>query len=125
MKIAIVTDSTAYIPEKLLIKHNIYTIPLSVVFGNDTFREEIDITTEQFYEKMRSEKELPTTSQPAIGNFVDLFEKLAEEYDEVISIHLSQKFSGTYNAAKSRSEEHTSELQSRGHLVCRLLLEKK
>src|SRR5690625_2058061 len=101
MKIAIVTDSTAYIPEKLLIKHNIYTIPLSVVFGNDTFREEIDITTEQFYEKMRSEKELPTTSQPAIGNFVDLFEKLAEEYDEVISIHLSQKFSGTFNAAQS------------------------
>src|SRR5690625_3376817 len=101
MKIAIVTDSTAYIPEKLLIKHNIYTIPLSVVFSNETFREEIDITTEQFYEKMRSEKELPTTSQPAIGNFVDLFEKLAEEYDEVISIHLSQKFSGTYNAAKS------------------------
>src|SRR5690625_8027623 len=98
MKIAIVTDSTAYIPDDLLTKHNIHTVPLSVVFGNESFREEIDITTDEFYERMRNEKELPTTSQPAIGTFVDVFEKLSEDYDEVISIHLSQKFSGTFNA---------------------------
>lgn len=104
MKIAIVTDSTSYIPEPILKKYNIHTVPLSVVFGEESFREGIDITIEQFYEKMRNEKELPTTSQPAIGTFVDLFEKLSEDFDEVISIHLSKKFSGTYHAAKSAGD---------------------
>ena len=101
MKTAILTDSTAYIPEDLLNKLNIYTVPLSVVFGNESFREDEDITNEQFYEKMRNTKELPTTSQPAIGTFVEMYEKLSKDYDAVISIHLSSKFSGTYGAAQS------------------------
>lgn len=101
MSIAIVTDSTAYIPKKLREKHQIYTVPLSVIFGTETYREEIDITTEQFYEKVARNEELPSTSQPAIGEFVELFEQLKENYDTVISIHLSRKFSGTYDAAES------------------------
>ncbi|MEJ8778797.1 DegV family protein [Pseudogracilibacillus sp. ICA-222130] len=103
MKLAVVTDSTAYIPEDLLEKYNIYTIPLSVIFGEESYREGIDITTEKFYEKVKKEKKLPTTSQPPIGGFVDLFEHLAEQYDAVISIHLSSKFSGTFDAAKTAS----------------------
>ncbi len=101
MKLAIVTDSTAYIPEELLKKHNIYTIPLSVVFGDDTFREGIDITTAEFYKKVKEEADLPSTSQPPIGAFVQLFEELSETYDGVISIHLSKRFSGTFDAALS------------------------
>lgn len=101
MKLAIVTDSTAYIPDELLKEHQIHTIPLSVVFGDETFREGLDITTEEFYKKVQEEEELPTTSQPAIGSFVQLFERLSEEYDAIISIHLSKRFSGTYDAAKS------------------------
>ncbi len=101
MKTAIVTDSTAYIPEPLLKELNIYTVPLSVVFGNESFREDQDITNEEFYEKMRSAKELPTTSQPAIGTFVELYEKLSKDFDAIISIHLSSKFSGTFGAAQS------------------------
>lgn len=101
MKIGVVTDSTAYIPKDLLEKYNIYTVPLSVVFGDESYREEIDISTEQFYEKVKESKNLPSTSQPAIGNFIELFEKLSEKYDAIISIHLSKKFSGTYEAAKS------------------------
>lgn len=101
MKLAIVTDSTAYIPEDLLKKHDIYTIPLSVVFGDETFREGIDITTEEFYKKIREESDLPSTSQPPIGAFLQLFEQLSETYDGVISIHLSKRFSGTYDAALS------------------------
>lgn len=103
MSIAIVTDSTSYIPQDLAEKYAIHMIPLSVIFGNETYREEIDITTEEFYEKVAQEKELPSTSQPAIGNFVDLFEELAKEHDHIISIHLSRKFSGTFDAAKSAS----------------------
>lgn len=103
MKLAVVTDSTAYIPEELIEKYHIYTVPLSVIFGNESYREGIDISTENFYKKVKKEKNLPTTSQPAIGLFVDLFEKLAEDYDAVISIHLSSKLSGTFDAAKTAS----------------------
>src|SRR5699024_1136074 len=103
MKLAVVTDSTAYIPEELIEKYHIHTIPLSVIFGNESYREGIDITTENFYKKVKKEKNLPTTSQPAIGLFVDLFEKLAEDYDAIISIHLSSKLSGTFDAAKTAS----------------------
>lgn len=101
MKLAIVTDSTAYFPEDLRKKHNIFVVPLSVVFGDESYRENIDITSAEFYEKMKHSKELPTTSQPAIGDFIDLFETLAKDYDEIITIHISGNLSGTFEAAKS------------------------
>lgn len=103
MKIAVLTDSTANLPEELIKRHNIYTIPLSVVFGEESFREEIDITTPDFYDRLKNVEELPTTSQPAIGHFVELFETLAKDYDEILSIHISGNFSGTVDAATSAS----------------------
>lgn len=102
MKIAVVTDSTAYMPKELAEKYNISIIPLSVNFGDETYREDIDMTTEEFYQKLKETKVLPTTSQPAIGAFIELYERLENEgYDAIISIHLSSKFSGTYAAAQS------------------------
>jgi len=101
VKIAIVTDSTAYIPADIIKQHNIHVVPLSVNFGEETYREGFDMTTEEFYARMKKEKELPSTSQPAIGEFVSLFEQLSAHYDAVISLHLSGKFSGTFNAAQS------------------------
>nr|WP_283108087.1 DegV family protein [Bacillus methanolicus] len=98
IKTAVVTDSTAYIPKELRDKYNIYMIPLSVIFGNESYQEEIEISAEQFYEEVKR-RELPTTSQPPVGQFVELFEKLAKEYDAVISIHLSSGISGTYQGA--------------------------
>jgi DegV family protein with EDD domain len=98
MKTAVVTDSTAYIPKELREQYNIHMIPLSVIFGNESYREEIDISAEQFYEEVKR-RELPTTSQPPVGEFVELFENLAKEYDAVISIHLSSGISGTYQGA--------------------------
>ncbi len=99
MKIAVVTDSTAYLPKDVREALSIYMIPLSVTFGNETYREEIDISAEQFFEEVKQHKHLPTTSQPSIGAFVELFESLAKEYDAVISIHLSSGISGTYQGA--------------------------
>lgn len=98
MKTAVVTDSTAYIPKELREKLNIHMIPLSVIFGNESLREEIDLTAGEFYEKVK-DSELPTTSQPPIGHFVELFEGLAKEYDTVISVHLSSGISGTFQGA--------------------------
>ncbi|EDL63908.1 DegV family protein [Bacillus sp. SG-1] len=99
MKTAIVTDSTAYIPKELRDRYNIKMIPLSVILGGETYREEIDITASEFYEEVVNEEKLPTTSQPPLGSFVELYEDLAKDYDAVISIHLSSGISGTYQGA--------------------------
>lgn len=100
MKIALVTDSTAYLPDNLLKKYNVSVVPLNVAFENESFREGIDITTKQFYEKVKLEVSLPTTSQPSIGELVSLYEELSVDYDAIISIHLSKQLSGTYEASK-------------------------
>lgn len=104
MKIAVVSDSTAYLPKELIDKYNIHIIPLSVGFGNEFYREDVDISAEDFYEKVKQAKNLPTTSQPSVGSFVELYEKLGKQYDAVISIHISKQLSGTYGAAISASE---------------------
>ncbi|TDL73778.1 DegV family protein [Rhodococcus qingshengii] len=102
MKTAVVTDSTAYIPKEIRDKWNIHMIPLNVIFGNEAYQEEVDITAGQFYQQVK-EKELPTTSQPPIGQFVELFETLSKDYEAVISIHLSSGISGTFAGAVTAS----------------------
>ncbi len=100
MKIAIVTDSTAYIPEALLRKYDIHTIPLSVVMGDKTYRENVDITPEAFFRKMAEMETLPSTSQPSIGDYILLLESLYRDgYTDVLSFHLSAELSGTYQNA--------------------------
>lgn len=98
MKTAIVTDSTAYIPKEMREKWNIHMIPLQVIFGEEVYAEEAELGASQFYEEVKH-RELPKTSQPPIGQFVELFERLAKEYDAVISVHLSSGISGTYQGA--------------------------
>jgi len=98
VKTAVVTDSTAYISKDLREKLNIHMIPLSVIFGNETYQEEVEITASEFYEEVKH-KDLPTTSQPPVGQFVELFGVLSQDYDAVISIHLSSGISGTYQGS--------------------------
>ncbi|WP_174616383.1 DegV family protein [Virgibacillus ihumii] len=104
MKVAIMTDSTAYLPETLLKQHDIHVVPLSVVFDDTSYREGIDITTEEFYQKVKAADKLPKTSQPSIGEISEKLEELANDYDAVISIHLSSGISGTYQAVASAGE---------------------
>ncbi|WP_456277621.1 DegV family protein [Bacillus sp. AK128] len=99
MKTAVVTDSTSYIPKELREKWNIHMLPLNVVFGNESYQEEVEISTEDFYEKVSRGGELPKTSQPAIGLCVKLYTELSRDYDAVISIHLSSGISGTFQGA--------------------------
>lgn len=103
MKTAVVTDSTAYIPKEMRDKLQIHMIPLSVIFGNETYKEEVEIQASDFYEEVKT-KELPTTSQPSTGEFLTLFEKLAKDYDAVISVHLSSGISGTFQGAVTAGE---------------------
>ncbi|MFD1419087.1 DegV family protein [Companilactobacillus keshanensis] len=102
MKIAIVTDSTSYLPQDIVDKYHITVVPIEVVFDSQTYREDIDITTSEFYELLQNSKELPSTAQPSIGEMMNIYDKLAKEgYDTVISIHLASTISGFVNNLKS------------------------
>jgi len=96
MKIAVMTDSVAYIPEHIREEKNIHMLPLSVIFGDTAYREEVDITLPEFYKKLKEADELPKTSQPTLGEVLSKLEELSETYDAVISIHVSSGVSGTY-----------------------------
>src|SRR5699024_4371228 len=97
----ILSDSTAYIPQTLRETYDIHTIPLSVVFGQTSYKEEVDLSTEAFYEKVKVSEALPTTSQPSVGDFVETYESLAETYDSIIFIHISSELSGTGQSAQT------------------------
>lgn len=101
MKVAVVADSTTYLPEHILQAHDIYTIPLNVIIGDDIYKEnEIDYTW--YYDKMKELDELPTTSQPSIGDYILLLESLYREgYTDVLSLHLSAEISGTHQSAQA------------------------
>ncbi|WP_240374379.1 DegV family protein [Bacillus piscicola] len=103
--IAVVTDSTAYLSEETQKEYGITVVPLSVIFGNETFAEGTEITTSTFYDKLREYPELPSTSQPALGHFVKVFENLAETHDAIITIHLSSAISGTYQTALTAGQQ--------------------
>lgn len=97
MKTAIVTDSTAYIPEHIRKAKKIEMIPLQVTFDQESYAEEVELNVGEFYSKVRSS--LPKTSQPPLGEFVNLYNRLSEQHDEIISIHLSSGISGTHNGS--------------------------
>lgn len=104
MTTAVVTDSTAYLSKAEEQQYNIHVVPLSVIFDKETYAEGVDIDVATFYDKVREAKELPKTSQPPIGEFVSLFEKLAKDYDEIVTVHLSSGISGTYQGAVQAGE---------------------
>lgn len=103
-KIAWITDSTCYMEPELIQKYHIHVVPLSVVFGEESYKEGSEITLEQFYARLKTEKELPKTSQPSVGDFYTLYEELKKEYDCGIAVHLSSGISGTYYTSQTAAE---------------------
>ena len=103
--VAIVTDSTAYLPAELIERHGVHVVPLYVVFEGDRPVPEVEITDyDEFFEELRSAERLPTTSQPSVGDFTSAYEPLLEEGREVVSIHISGGLSGTPEAARQAKE---------------------
>ncbi|WP_261131792.1 DegV family protein [Bacillus sp. Marseille-Q3570] len=101
-KVAIITDSTSYLPKDLRNRYNIKMVPLNVIFENESYQEETELTVDDFYQQVREGGKLPKTSQPAVGLFADLYEKLADEgYTDAIVITLSSEISGTYQSAET------------------------
>jgi DegV family protein with EDD domain len=94
-KVAIVTDSTAYLPGDLLSKYNITTVPQVLIWGDETFRDGIDILPDEFYQRLKNAKVMPSTSQVSPMTMKTVFEKLLGEGYEICGIFLSSKLSGT------------------------------
>jgi DegV family protein with EDD domain len=99
-RFAVVTDSTADLPEEWRTRYGIAVVPLKVIFGNETFRDRVDITDEEFFSRLSTASKLPTTSAPSPGEFADVYRKLAEDHDGCISIHLGAQLSATVQAAQ-------------------------
>jgi DegV family protein with EDD domain len=102
--IKIVTDSTAYLPKDIIRQHDIRVVPLYVHFGNEAFREGVDISDEEFYARLKEAPELPTTSQPSAGEFHEVFKELAGAGHEILVLTISSKISGTWNSAMAAKE---------------------
>lgn len=95
MKLAIVTDSTAYLNERIRNHKDLFIIPIPVIIDDQPFEEGVDIGYEEFYQKLKSSKDFPKTSQPVLGEVYQLYRSIKEQgYDTVISIHLSEGISG-------------------------------
>ncbi|OGO01022.1 MAG: hypothetical protein A2Y59_03710 [Chloroflexi bacterium RBG_13_52_14] len=97
--VKIVTDSTCDVPAHLVKELDISVVPVYTVFGDKSYRDKVDIDDDEFYYKLMHDSIHPTTSIPTPKDFADVYNKLAEETDEIISIHLTSKESGTYNSA--------------------------
>jgi len=104
-KLAILTDSTAYLPQRLIEEHPIHVIPLQIHCDETTYRDGVDLTPDQFYTKLSNGCPVPTTSQPAVGDFLEAYQELAQEYSGVLVILISSGISGTVDSALTAAEE--------------------
>ncbi|GAH90725.1 unnamed protein product [marine sediment metagenome] len=99
MGVKIVTDSLSDITSDIAQGLGITVVPLTVSFGKESFLDRITMTTDEFYYRLTHDPIWPTTTQPPPGDFINVYNKLAEETDEILVITLSTKLSGTYQSA--------------------------
>ena len=105
-KIAWITDTAAFIPQEMIKKHNIHVLLANLIFEDGAYRETLDLTQEQFYEKLKNAKNHPKSSQPSFGDQIELYERLKKEgYDCAIAVHVSSKQSGIYNCALMAAQQ--------------------
>jgi DegV family protein with EDD domain len=104
MTIRIVTDSSSDIPLKIREELGITVVPLYVRFGNETFKDGVTISNEEFYRRLVKGDVFPNTIQPSPADFKQVYEELSKGSSGIVSIHLSEKFSGTSNAAKQAAD---------------------
>ena len=102
-RVRIVTDSSNGIPPDIVDEYGITVVPIQIQFGTESFKEGVDLPYGEFYRRLE-EPVLPTTSQPAPGDFVNAYKSLVGECDEILSLHLSSKASGTCQSARLAAE---------------------
>ena len=109
--VKIVTDSSAHLPHSERQKHDITVVPLNAIFGKTVYREELDLTNEQFYQMLPNAESHPTTSQPSAGEFMEIYQPLLDAGREIVSMHLPSKLSGTYASACAAKTELETQLK--------------
>src|SRR6202140_4011991 len=97
---AVVTDSTPDPPAQWRERYDIEVVPLKVIFGEETFRDGVDINNQEFFARLASSSKLPTTSAPSPGEFAELYQRLAKDHDACISIHIGVALSATAESAR-------------------------
>jgi DegV family protein with EDD domain len=100
VKVKIVADSASDIPPEVSAELGITVIPVNVQFGDEVYQDGVDLSTDEFYRKLETDIILPKTSAPSPGTFRKTYERLAQESDAIVSIHVSSKLSATYDAAR-------------------------
>ncbi len=103
-KIKIVTDSTGDLSNEEIEKYQLEVVPLSIHIDGETYIDRVDISPGEFLKKMKNSEELPKSSQPSAGAFLEVYDRLAEEGYEVISIHMTGGMSGTVQSAASAAQ---------------------
>lgn len=103
-RVAVVTDSAASLPQELVELYGIRVIPLLMIFEQQTYRDGVDMTPAEFYQRLQRENELPTTSTPSLGEFVRAYEEAGRRRQGVVSIHLATELSQTYGAASQAAK---------------------
>jgi len=98
-KIAVVTDSTTYLPADLVKKHNISIAPQVLIWGDQTYKDGVDIQSQEFFTRLKTSKVMPTTSQVAVVSFQDIFQDLVNKDYEVLALLVSSRLSGTVQSA--------------------------
>lgn len=100
MGVRIVTDSTADLPESIRQELGIYMVPLTVHFGPESYMDTVEMGADAFWEKLRTSPHHPKTAQPSPGDFLKVYQEATKDGDEVVSIHISTKLSGTMSSAQ-------------------------
>ena len=103
--IALITDSTCDLPQNYLNQYNIEVVPLTIIWGEEQFRDGVDLKAEDFYQRLASDPVIPTTSQPTPAEMVQVYEKAKENgAKEIIILTISSAMSGTHESAKKAAE---------------------
>jgi len=105
MAVKIVTDSATDIPPELAKELDVTVVPATIFFGDEAFRDGVDITPDEFFRRLTSSPVLPKTSQPSVGDFLEAYKPLVDEGHDIVSVHVSSKLSGTLNSARNASQE--------------------
>ena len=105
MAVRIVTDSASDIPSELAQELGVVVVPCTVSFGTEVFRDGVDITKDEFFERLTTSKVMPTTAQPSVSDFIEAYKPLVDQGDEIVSVHVSGKLSGTLNSARLAMQE--------------------
>ncbi len=105
MVVKIVTDSSADLPEKISKELDISVVPLYVRFGEQVYRDRLEISEDEFYQRLTHDTIHPSTIQPSPQDFAGVYKQLAKEADGIVSVHISNKLSGTWNSAMQAKSE--------------------